>query len=233
MKIKAITSSAGNEKIKVAIDKFLEAQLDPAFGALPKQESELLILELLIDLGAVSKRPTVYELVSNLKVTRSKARRLIYDRELRTSSENQLESDVRQLLVRPIIQKKGDSFALEIENPFLADFVREKLRKLGHVTDGSFSPSVVTLSLKAMTSLIESYLSDSQKKIAKDALISAGAPGSGIKSLLEKALKKLGEKVADETGELAAEEIIGHLKSILEGSKTVIAEKFKPLFAQN
>ena len=80
MKIRAITSSAGNEKIKVAIDKFLEAQLDPAFGALPKQESELLILELLIDLGAVSKRPTVYELVSNLKVTRSKARRLIYDR---------------------------------------------------------------------------------------------------------------------------------------------------------
>lgn len=80
MDIPAITTQAGHERVKKALDDFLTDYFKPAFGALPKQEVELLVLELLSALGAEEVRPSTYDLVSKLKVTRSKARRLIYGR---------------------------------------------------------------------------------------------------------------------------------------------------------
>ena len=77
MDIPAITTRAGHQLNKEVLDRFLIQYLNPAFGALPKQEVELLVLKLLVDLGAVDARPSIYELVSKLKVTRTKARRLI------------------------------------------------------------------------------------------------------------------------------------------------------------
>jgi hypothetical protein len=230
MDIKSATTKAGHKKTKEALDDFLEAYLKPAFGALPKPEVELLVLKLLAGIGAISDRPSVYDLVSNLKVTRSKARKLIYDQELRTRTREELDSDVHDLLRRPILQKKGDAFALEIENPLLSDHIRAKLKALGHVTDGSFSPSLITLSSDAMVALIEDQLSDKDQATARDALIKAGAPDGSFKGVLKGALKKLGEKIAAESGQAVAENISQYVEPILEGSKTAIVSAFKTVF---
>lgn len=230
MDISAITAKAGDQRTKDALDAFLHAYLTPAFGALPKQEVELLVLRLLAQIGAVTDRPSVYELVSSLKITRSKARRLIYDQELRTRTSQQLDDDVRLLLRQPILQKRGDSFALEIENPLLSDHVRARLKELGHVTDGSFSPSLITLTVDAMVALIEAQLSDTQKSATLDALIQAGAPDKTIKGVLKAALKKLGEKIADESGQAVAEEVSKYVGPLLDASKSAITTAFKTVF---
>lgn len=231
MDISKITAKAGTQKTKDALDAFLTAYLNPAFGALAKSEVELLVLRLFAELGAVSKRPGVYELVSNLKVTRSKARRLIYDQELRTRTSQELDEDVRALLRTPILQKRGDSFALEIENPLLSDHLRAKLKELGHVTDGSFSPSLVTLTVDAMVALLEAQLTEEQKTVTMDALVKAGAPDKTIKGVLKAALKKLGEKIADETGQAFAEEVGKYVGPLLDASKSAITSSFKTLFS--
>jgi hypothetical protein len=227
----AITTKAGAKQTKDALDAFLTTFLNPAFGALPKIEMELLVLRMLAQIGAVSERPSVYELVSNLKITRSKARRLIYDQELRTRTPQDLDEDIRRLLREPILQKRGDAFVLEIENPLLSDHIRAKLKAMSYVTDGSFSPSLVTLTVDAMVALIEAQLSDTQKTATLDALIKAGAPDKSIKGVLKAALKKLGEKIADESGQAVAEEVTKYVGPLLDASKSVITSTFKSVFA--
>ena len=230
MDIAAITTEAGASKTKEALDTFLASYLTPAFGALPKVEVELLILRLLEQIGAVSDRPGVYELVSKLKVTRSKARKLIYDQELRTRTTLELDEDVRELLRTPILLKRGDTFAIEIENPLLSDHIRAKLKELGHVTDGSFSPSLVTLTVDAMVALIEAQLTEEQKVVTLDALRKAGAPDKSFKGVLKATLKKLGEKIADDTGQAVAEEVSKYVVPLLDASKLAIGSAFKGLF---
>jgi len=232
MNILEKTSNIGADRCKQALDEFLLSYLAPAFGALPKQEVELLVLRLLSQIEAINKRPSLYELVSNLKVTRSKARRLIYEQELRTRTSDELDNDVRSLLRRPIIQKLGSSFALEIENPLLSDHIRFKLKELGHVSDGSFSPNIVTLSLDAMVSLIDSYMSINDQSAATDALIAAGAQTGTFKAILKGALKKLGEKIAGEAGQALAEVASNYIGSILDASQQQIAVIFKDFFEE-
>ncbi len=231
MNISAITSKAGCEKTKDAIDTFLAAYMQPAFGSLPKAEVDLLVLRLLGQIGAVSTRPSIYELVSSLKVTRSKARKLIYDQELRTRSIQELDDDVRRILREPILQKRGESFALEIENPLLLDHIRAKLQKMGHLTDGSFSPSLVTLNVDAMVALVEAQLSEAQKADTLGALVAAGAPDKTFKGVLKAALKKLGDKIADESGQAVAEEVVSYIGPLIDARKSKITSLFKVIFS--
>ena len=158
---------------------------------------------------------------------------MIYDQELRTRTREELDNDVHDLLRRPILQKKGDAFALEIENPLLSDHIRAKLKALGHVTDGSFSPSLITLSSDAMVALIEDQLSDTDRATACEALIKAGAPDGSFKGVLKGALKKLGEKIAAESGQAVAEDISQYVEPILKGSKAAIVSAFKNVFEKD
>lgn len=110
MNLQKIASAADAKKSAAALGTFLTRYLTPAFGALPKAEIDLLVLNLLEDIGAINNDSGVYELVSKLKITRSKARNLIYQRELRATTSDQLDLRVRAILQRPIIQKAGDVF---------------------------------------------------------------------------------------------------------------------------
>lgn len=231
MDLSSIISSAGAQRSQSALERFLKSFLDPAFGALPKFELELKVLELLIELGAISPRPGIYELVSTLKITRAKARKLIYERELRSRSPQELDEELRLVLARPLLLKRGEVFALEIENPLLADHLRARLQSLGHASDGSFSPSLVTLSLDAMVVLIESELSEAQRIASREALIAAGAPDQSFKGVLKAALKKLGEKFANEAGAAVASEASEYFAPLLQGSREAIAAVFKSVFS--
>jgi len=117
-----------------ALSILLEGGLRPAFGALPKREMDLLVLEALIALGYIDKDPQVYDLVQRLRITRSRARALIYDRELRRQDTDSLDAMAIALLKRPLLQAQGYAIALEIENPYLADHIRNRVRSLGHVS---------------------------------------------------------------------------------------------------
>ncbi|WP_219625941.1 hypothetical protein, partial [Vibrio parahaemolyticus] len=85
MNIRERIEQQERDVITGALVDFLESYMNPAFGALPKNEVELMVLDILEKIGAVDSEPQIYELVSKLKVTRSKSRNLIYERELRRS----------------------------------------------------------------------------------------------------------------------------------------------------
>ena len=230
MDIKTITGAAGNAKCKEALEKFLEDFLSPAFGAKPKAEIELAVLNLLISIGAISKNPSSYELASALKITKQKARSIIYNLELRTRTHDELDQEIRILLMNPVIQKRRNGFAMMVESPLVLEHMRAKLQMHGHFTDGSFSPNVVTLNAVAMASLIEFFLSGKQKKSAEGVLRKAGAKGSSLSELLTSTLEKLVERYADDARDAVingASDLIVH---ILDGTIENAQELIKNLF---
>ena len=232
MDIKHIINALPEAKAKAVLAQLLERYLTPAFAALPKNEVELLVLDALEQVGAISADPQLYELVSKLKVTRAKARRLIYDRELRHSSSADLDAKVKALLKRPLLQKQGELFVLEVENPLVSDHLRDKVQQLGYVSDGSFSPSLIKLGLEAITALIASLLSTAEQEQVRLALIAAGAPDGSLKGVLKATLKKVASKVAADSGEALMDKAAGYLAPIVDASIAALGEKAAELFAQ-
>mgnify|MGYP003504140188 FL=1 len=232
MDIKLIINALPEAHAKAVLAQLLERYLTPAFAALPKNEVELLVLDALEQVGAISADPQVYELVSKLKVTRPKARRLIYDRELRHSSSADLDAKVKALLKRPLLQKQGELFVLEVENPLVSDHLRDKVQQLGYVSDGSFSPSLIKLGLEAITALIASLLSTAEQEQVRLALVAAGAPDGSFKGVLKATLKKLASKVAADSGEALLDKAAGYLAPIVDASIAALGEKAAELFAQ-
>lgn len=232
MDIKLIINALPEAHAKAVLAQLLERYLTPAFAALPKNEVELLVLDALEQVGAISADPQLYELVSKLKVTRPKARRLIYDRELRHSSSADLDAKVKALLKRPLLQKQGELFVLEVENPLVSDHLRDKVQQLGYVSDGSFSPSLIKLGLEAITALIASLLSTAEQEQVRLALVAAGAPDGSFKGVLKATLKKLASKVAADSGEALMDKAAGYLAPIVDASIAALGEKAAELFAQ-
>lgn len=232
MDIKLIINALPEAKAKAVLAQLLERYLTPAFAALPKNEVELLVLDALEQVGAISADPQLYELVSKLKVTRPKARRLIYDRELRHSSSADLDAKVKALLKRPLLQKQGELFVLEVENPLVSDHLRDKVQQLGYVSDGSFSPSLIKLGLEAITALIASLLSTAEQEQVRLALVAAGAPDGSFRGVLKATLKKVASKVAADSGEALMDKAAGYLAPIVDASIAALGEKAAELFAQ-
>ena len=232
MDIKLIINALPEAKAKAVLAQLLERYLTPAFAALPKNEVELLVLDALEQVGAISADPQLYELVSKLKVTRPKARRLIYDRELRHSSSADLDAKVKALLKRPLLQKQGELFVLEVENPLVSDHLRDKVQQLGYVSDGSFSPSLIKLGLEAITALIADLLRADEQEQVRLALIAAGAPDGSFRGVLKATLKKVASKVAADSGEALMDKAAGYLAPIVDASIAALGEKAAELFAQ-
>lgn len=214
-----------------ALTALLEAALTPAFCAMPKKELELHLLEALISIGAIPREPSVYDLVIALKVTRSRARALMYDRELRRRDANSLDQLARVALSKPTLQNKGNAIALDVENPYLADHLRHRLRELGHASDGSFSPTMITISFEAAAALLEYYLPEEERDKVKKALIKAGAPDTSLKGAIVAVFKKAAAKVGDKTGEALIGQASEWLTPLIEAKGTAIVAAVRALYA--
>lgn len=214
---------------RAVLAQLLKQYLTPAFGVLPKAEVDLAMLEALQQLGLISADPGIYELVAKLRVTRAKARNLIYARELRRSTVPELDAKLKLLLRRPQLLKNGELFALEVENPLLADHLKARLQALGHASDGSFSPTLVTLKLDAMAALISSCLSADEQEKLRRALVKAGAPDTSFRGLLTGVLKTLGGKLAAKAGEAAVEQVSDYLGPLLDAAIKPAVDKLAGL----
>lgn len=185
---------------RAVLEALLRAYTQPVFGALPKSELEVAMLHALQTVGLLPAQPTLYELIATLRVTRPKARALLYALELRRSDAGSLDARLKALLREPLLLKNGELFGLEIENPLLADHLKARLQALGHASDGSFSATLVTLKAEALAALLVSCLGEEDQERARKALVKAGAPDRSLQGLLVGALKKLGSKLAGEAG---------------------------------
>lgn len=208
-------NSLSKEQLEAILLKLLSSYTTPAFGTLPKSEIDLLMLEAMIQCGYIGGEPNTYELVSKLKVTNTKAKKLIYERELRKYDLAKLDKKATEVLSNPIIQKDGDLFLFEVDNPLLIDHIKNRLKTLGHLSDGSFSSSIIKLSSTAMKELVKHYIKD-DVSIVERKLASKGIEQTTIKGFVSSLVNKLGRKFADDTGEDVVKGIKYYLGPLFE-----------------
>lgn len=233
MNIEDLAQKKSKQELQEILCKLLSSYMNPAFGALPKREIDLFFLNSLESLGAIKENPSLYELVSKLRITRNKARTLYYDRELRRLDNDKLDTKAIEALKHPILQKQGELFVLEIENPLVSDHLRHMFQNIGYATDSSFSPSLVKISIDAFVRLLDDRLSDDSKKVVRKALVRAGAPEKSFKGIVKGALGILGKKVASDAGEAVAENISDYISPLWEASSQKVYDSFIALFNEN
>lgn len=159
----SILNDKSTTDLKASLENLLSGYMSPAFGALPKLEIEILFLNTLIELGYIDENPSIYDMVTKLKITKTKARNLLYERELRAMDAQTLDSRMYELLKHPRYEKtKNNVVLLEVENPLLSDHIRNKIQSLGFISNETFSPSLIKLSHKAISALIGSLYNDQE-----------------------------------------------------------------------
>jgi hypothetical protein len=198
--------------------------LTPAFGAVSKRELELIVFDALVRVGFLTEPPTVYEIMQKLRVTRGRARALLFDRDVRRHGARELDDLARAALQRPLLQGQGYAVVLDIENPLLADHIRETLRQLGHATDGSFSPSLVKLNDDAAGALVEHYVPKAERDKVLKALHKAGVKDKSIKGAVTAMLRKGATKLAGETGDAIAGEFGDLVGALFETKSAAVID---------
>ena len=202
------------EELKRSLVKILSVYGNPSFGSMSKRDIDLAVFSVLQDLNFIESEPTIYEIMQKLKVTRSKARNLIYEAEIRKlKDENDLDEKLREKIRKPIFGKTGDKITLEIDNPLLIDHLRYRLKKLYAITDGSFHAEIVSMSHEAFSKLYVELLPEEDANAIYNQFVQLGvARERGVKPFLVAAMKivahgalgKIGEDLVD-----SAQDIIG------------------------
>lgn len=222
-KLKAIDA----EKTKKAFIDLLKAYLQPAYGSMSKRDFDILLFMKLQELGVFSKNPEIYDLITQLRVSRGKARNLLYESKLRQSSSEELDRELKYILINPIFSKQENKICLEIDNPFLKDHLRAKLKELRFTTDGSFSKEIITLSMEAYATLFESFLSDEIQKETKEKLTTQGIlRDTSLTNLIKEIIKNLLVKYTQDSGNQLIEE---HLSPLLKGKIDLFINKLNTL----
>lgn len=208
---------------KVVMEKFINKYKDPAFGSLPKREIDILVFQMMQELGLITSAPSIYELVEKLRVTRSRASGLIYDSSLRSFEKDQMEDKLKQAISRPVVKKDDENhICFEIENPLLIDYLRQKFRDDGHALDGTFSPTLVRLSHEMAAKLVVDYVPEDIQKVALKKLYAEGVKDKTLNGVLQGVLTQFGKKIAGDVGATV-------LSDISDDCMTYITEQLKEL----
>ena len=172
---------------------------------MPKRDIDLLLFSESYTLGVFSKqsKTEVFDVISNLKVTRQKARNLIYESQLRAVEGINLQDELCELLSNPIVEKL-DQINLEIDNPLLMDYLKSKMKELHCLTDGSFNQDIVKMSVEAFSKLLQDCFEIKKGKEKNKKLRELGLK-EGAKDVFVDIVKLSAKKVIGE----ASSEIIG------------------------
>ena len=205
------------DEAKDSLKKLIGDYIKPAFGSLPKREIDLLMFGLLLEVGVVSKESSMFELMKDLRITRAKAQSLVYDLQVRSGERtpDDLDKETKATLGKAKVSKDGGYFVVEIEDPLLQGHIRERVRKLGHVSDTSFNSSIIRLSLAAFSELASVLLNVDEQEAVRKALVMAGATDTSFKGVFTSSIGKLAGKVAGKGAEAIGKELGGELADYL------------------
>jgi hypothetical protein len=209
MDIQTIVAAASEADLRTVVSRLLTAFSRPAFGSLPKREADILIFEAMRDLGVISKEASVYELMTDLRVTRAKAQQLLFDSGMRSPDTNPalLNSSVINAICNSRYAKDNNYFVLEIENPLVQAHLKEIIRRTGHISDSSFNSAIVRLSEDAFRDAILVLIPDDRREDVRTALVAAGAKDTSLKGVL-KSVVEAGARISFGAG---AEAIAGSM----------------------
>ncbi len=201
---------------KNALLLLLSQHLNPAYVASKALNHELTPIAAMQIIGFLPEQPSEYELITQLRVTKAKARNLIHQMDLRAiTGQDDIEARVKLALRSPRLVKDGEKYLLEIDSPLVLDALRNRLRHLNHVADSSFQPALVKMSANALVALIEHYIPSNERPTVEAVLREAGIQGSDLRSLLTAMLRAAGKKIAGEVGGQIAQRLSSQATTLI------------------
>lgn len=216
---------ATREQLVEVVKILLAPHGSPVFGASKLIEHEVAALNALKIMSYIDGVADEFDLVEKLRVTKQKARTLLYQSSLRASENDAVRTDaMRKVLTNPLVMREGDNYLLEVPDPLTMDRLRKRVRALGFISDGSFSGSVAKLPELALLSLVESLISDVQKTAVLKLLQKRGLPDSSIQGAIKALLSTASKKAAGEVGGHIADKVGNLLSEVFENSLQVIQD---------
>lgn len=227
MQVLKITENKSQEILKEAVNLLLEPHSRPVFGAVKLVEHEVAALRALTLLGEIPSDADDYELVRRLRITKAKARALLYQEVLRKPGDlDDTDQVLKDLLIRPTIALEGNMMLIDVPHPLTMDLLRGKARELGFLSDGSFSGSVARIPVRALGKLVEGIIPSSEHKAAIKHLRSLGIQGNDSQSLIVGLIGFFGKALAGAAGDHLGRELAQGLQALMSSawdalSKTV------------
>lgn len=223
-------------ELEALLGRLLSDYTAPAFGVLPKREVDLLVFRTLRDAGLILGETALYQVMADLRVSRSKARNLMFDLEIRQAQAGQLDDQVRSVIMNDSYFRDANWFILEVENPVVQAHLREICRRARVVTDASFNPSLVRLPVSGLASVLEEFMTADQQAEVKRGLYRAGKlDDPSFRGLLKRALSDLAGRFAGKVGGEVMDGAIGavgeFLQPILSGDQEAITDIWSGIYS--
>ena len=199
---------ATDEQVRQALRLMLRSHAVPVFGAAKTIEHEVAALNALKTIGHIEVSADEFDLVESLRITKSKARSLLYQAALRAAeSDTAVKAALGNVLRTTQVVRDGSIYLIEVPDPLTMDRLRKRVRTYGFLSDGSFSGSIAKIPEGALLKLLEELISDEQKAEIRKQLVKAGLPDATVSGVLKSMLAVAGKKVAGEVGGAAAKAI--------------------------
>jgi len=138
MEILTSLEAADSDSVKKIFIDFVKEYLTPSYGSMSKRDFEILLFMKLQELEAIDKDPDLYRLIKELKISRSRARNLLYEAKMRSTEDKDLNEELIKLLQKPIFLKDGDTLVDKIVSTKAKENTIDLFIKEGIMVDNSF-----------------------------------------------------------------------------------------------
>lgn len=140
-------------------ERFLSKFLESGFGAMPKREMEIYLLHLMLEDGQFKNEEgeiDYHEMSMALRISESKVRNLVYAVELKYAPPSSFDQALIELIERQRYEVDAVKGVIKfsVQRPLLKQAFEYEVRKLGGVSDGSFSKQVVIIKQETFAKLL-------------------------------------------------------------------------------
>ena len=189
---------------------FITKFLDNGFGTMAKRELEVYLLHLLLEDGQFVNRDgeiDYHEMSLALRISETKVRNLFYEAELKFGIIGSFDKAFVDLIEKGSFEadpvKKIIRFS--VQSPLLKQAFEYEVRKLGGISDGSFSKQIVTIKEETFAKLLcklygaqvdEQLLNRMQNELNQESDIEVSRP-TLFRIFAEEFIKTSGGKTAE------------------------------------
>lgn len=224
-------NKATKEQLKTAVTVLLGSHAVPVFGAAKTVEHEVAALNALKVLGYLTDDSDEFTLVEKLRITKSKARSLLYQTALRKIDEDEADKDLRLInaLKSTQIIKEGSLFIIEVPDPLTMDRMRKIIRDAGYLSDETFSNSLAKVSEGALVSLMVELIPEKDKEAIEKKMFEAGVTDNSIAGIIKAIIIHEASRIAGETGKKIANKIGNKIFSTLNNIPSMSIENIRKI----
>ena len=153
------------DRLQVFAADFLNFYLERGLGSLTKKDIDLHIFHLISRIEQLDAKSN-HQMALDFKITPTKIKTLRFERNLKYQQEIQIDinNEFFKCLSKVKLKKIGSNnwIAFNIENTFVREGIKAKLKRLNHFSDSSFNAEIISLDIEAFSDLISEMYNNSK-----------------------------------------------------------------------